>query len=423
MEAFFIQPARRLEGVIPVRGAKNSILKAMAASLLFRTPFLIDNVPHIVDYQQMENLLVSAGVLVERVGERQVRLTPPRHPESTLDPEVAQSFRSSVVLIGPLLARTGKAVFPYPGGCVIGKRPIDLFLEGLARMGALVREENGIFTLSAKRLIGADIFFRKVSVTATETLMMAAVLARGKTVLSNAAREPEIPALAEFLNLCGARISGAGTSTITIRGGAKLDGARRVFRIIPDRVEAGSFAILAALRGGRLRVANCVPEHLAGLLAALREAGVFIECGKDWVEITAPKQLFPVNVQTREYPGFVTDFQSPFMVLLTQAVGMSTVFETIYEGRLEYTRDLNRMGAEIILCDPHRAIVVGPTPLFGRVVESPDLRAGLAFILAALVAKGPSTVQHIYHIDRGYERIEERLCDVGADIKRVACAG
>lgn len=420
MESFFIKPARRLEGTIPVRGAKNSITKALAASLLFRTPFLIDNVPHIADYEQMESLLVSAGVAVERVGERRVRLTPPKNPASVLNPAVAQSFRSSIVLIGPLLARTGRVEFPYPGGCVIGKRPIDLFLDGFAKMGTLVREENGVFTLSAKKLIGADIFFRKVSVTATETLMMAAVLARGKTVLSNAAREPEIFALARFLNLCGARISGAGTSTITIMGGAKLDGARRVFWTVPDRVEAGSFAILAALRGKNMRITECVPEHLAGLLATLREAGVSVERRKSWIEITSPKRLSPVNIQTREYPGFATDFQSPFMVLLTQAFGISTVFETVYEERLEYTRDLNRMGANIMLCDPHRAIVIGPTPLYGRVVESPDLRAGLAFVLAALIAKGPSTIQHIYHIDRGYERIEERLCAIGADVARRA---
>ena len=420
MEHFIVHPARALEGEIPVRGAKNAVLKAMAASLLFDTPVELTNMPQITDVAYMQALLAGLGVLVEKTGKRSMRFFVPADIATTLDKDIAKSLRSSIVLAGPLLARAGAVTFPYPGGCVIGKRPIDLFLQGFQQLGARVHEAGGHFTLRAKHLKGADIFFRVVSVTATETLMMAAVRAEGTTVLRNAAREPEIPALAAFLNSCGARITGAGTDTVTIRGVKHLGARRRRFHIPPDRIEAGSFAILAALRGKRVRVTQCVPEHLRSLFAALAEAGVAVRLGPTWFEIKAPKRLRALNVQTREYPGFATDFQAPFMVLLTQAKGISLMLETIYEGRLEYVNDLNRMGADIMLCDPHRAIVHGPTPLSGRTVESPDLRAGLAFMIAALVAAGSSEIRAVHHIDRGYERVEERLRHIGADVHRAA---
>lgn len=418
MEQFRIRSSPLLEGELPVRGAKNAVLKALAAALLCRESVTIKNIPLINDYHSMCRLLRTLGVDIKRIGERTARFFPPAHPHTVINSEIAKQMRSSIVLSGPLLAREGEVSLPYPGGCVIGKRPIDVFIDGFRAMGAAVSERKNGFTLRAKRLRGADIFFRVASVTGTETIMMAATLASGKTILRNAAQEPEIAALADFLNACGARISGAGTTTIVINGVRRLRGG--TFYTPPDRIEAGSFAILAALLGKRVRVADCNPLHITSLLDALKHTGVAVVCGNTWLDIRAPKKLFAIDVQTREYPGFPTDLQAPFMILLTQAAGKSMVFETVFEGRLAHIHDLNRMGADIVLCDPHRAIVTGPTPLHARAMESPDLRSGLAFIVAALAARGTSTISQIHHIDRGYEQIEERLKVVGAHIERVS---
>jgi len=416
---FIIHGGKKLSGEIKVAGAKNSVLKAMAASLLFAKPINITNVPIIEDVLRMRELLEDLGATVE-AGDKMLQIDPTTVKENKLKKEIAERFRASVVLVGPLLARTGKATFPHPGGCVIGKRPIDVFLDGWKSMGAKIKENKYGFEISAKKLKGADFTFRVVSVTGTETLMMTAVMANGKTILRNSAMEPEIPALAKFLNDSGAKISGAGTPTIEIIGtGGRFLHAKRPFEVIPDRIEAGSFLILGAVLGKKIKIINCNPGHITALIAALKDAGVSLEIGENWISVSSPRKLKPTNIQTREYPGFPTDLQAPFTILMTQAEGESIIFETIFEGRFGYVEELRRMGAKIFLSDHHRILVRGPAHLRGREIESPDLRAGLAFVVAALLAKGESKISNIYQIDRGYERIDERLKKLGADIERV----
>lgn len=419
MFRYVIRGGKTLSGEIPVRGAKNHVLKLFPASILFAGPVTITNVPHIEDILRAGELLENLGFGVEKRGERAYKISPPRRiASSLLEKDIAERIRASILFVGPLLSRTGRAQFPFPGGCVIGRRPIDLFLHGWTAMGAKVAMRGAMFDIRAAELRGADITFRVASHTATESLMMTAVLARGRTVLRNAALEPEITALAEFLNACGARINGAGTPTIAIEGtnGKLLTGGTT--HVIPDRIETGSFAILGALRGKKLRVTDCNPEHVAVLLEHLRAAGASVEVGENWLEVSRPSRLKAVSMRTREYPGFATDHQAPFVVFLTQAHGYAMVFETVFEGRLSYLEDLNRMGANIIQCDLHRAIVSGHTTLHGRSMESPDLRAGMAFVIAALVARGLSRIGNVYQIDRGYENLDERLRAVGADITR-----
>lgn len=422
---FLIRGGKRLAGTIFVNGAKNSVLKAMAASPLFAEPITIKNVPLIEDVLRMRELLEDLGVKVEE-GDKMLVIDPREVGGGKLKKEIAERLRASIVLAGPLLARGGKAEFPYPGGCVIGKRPIDIFLAGWRAMGAKIVDGKDHFRVTARKLKGADFAFRVVSVTGTETLMMTAALAEGKIILRNAALEPEIAALAEFLNDSGAKISGAGTPTIEIKGtGGRLLRAKRPFAVMPDRIEAGSFLILGAAVGEKMKVAGCEPEHLTAITTALREAGAPLLIGEDFVLVSKPRRLQAVNIQTREYPGFPTDLQAPFAVLMTQAEGSrgevreSMIFETIWESRFGYVEYLKRMGANILHVDQHRILIRGPYHLRGREIESPDLRAGLAFIIAALLAKGESVIGNIYQIDRGYEKLDERLQALGADIERI----
>lgn len=334
--------------------------------------------------------------------------------------DIAERFRASVVLTGPSLARFGEVSFPYPGGCLLGERPIDLFLNSFRSMGALVEERDNQFKLSVKggKLKGAHIVFPFVSVTATETLMLAATLAEGETVLENAAMEPEIGHLAEFLNSCDAKIGGIGTPTLRVQGGGLLRAGGTIYKTPPDRIEAGSFVILASLLGKEIKITDCNPEHMGALLVLLRQAGVPIETTEDTITVRAPERIQSFSVRTHEYPGFPTDLQAPIAVLLTQAEGEATISETIFDGRFRYVDDLNLMGADITVMNPHRVLIRGPRKLTRKNLESPDLRAGLAYILAAAVAEGTSTVNNAYVIDRGYERIEERLSALGLDIKR-----
>ena len=417
---FIIRGGKKLSGTIPVMGAKNSVLKAMAAAFLFSGPVRITNIPLIEDVFRMSELIASLGATVKKSGRKAITIDAGKISGGTkFKKEIADKLRASIVLAGPLLARAGKVSFPYPGGCVIGRRPIDIFLDGWRAMGAKVEEKKNGFEISARGLRGADFAFRVVNVTGTETLMMSAVLAKGKTILRNAACEPEIPALADFLNASGAKIKGAGTSTIEITGtGGRLLKAKRAFQVIPDRIEAGSFLILGAALGKNVKVAGCEPEHLTAILTALKDAGAHLEIHEDWISVRRPKIIKAADIKTREYPGFPTDLQAPFVALMTQAAGESMIFETIFEGRLAYLDDLKRMGARVILCDPHRVLINGPAKLRGREIESPDLRAGLAFIIAALLAKGESVISNVYQIDRGYERIDERLRKLGAEVKR-----
>ncbi len=427
---FVIAGGRKLQGEIEVRGAKNSVIKAMAASLLFDGPITITNAPLIEDVFRMSELLENLGVKIENFppgedsllaeGIRKLKLDPTNANGTVLKKDIAERLRASIVIAGPLLARNKKVSFPHPGGCVIGKRPIDIFLSGWTAMGASVEESGDDFKIEARKLKWVDFTFRVVSVTGTETLMMTATLADGKTILRNAAMEPEIPALANFLNDSGADIKGAGTPIIEITGtGGRLLRAQKPFVVIPDRIEAGSFLILGAALGRNLKIKNCNPEHIASLITILISAGVPVGIGRDWVSVSRPEKIKPIDVKTKEYPGFPTDLQAPFTVLMTQAEGESNIFETIFENRFGYIEDLKRMGANIILRDPQKILVKGPAELHGQEIESPDLRAGLAFVIAALLAKGESVVSNVYQIDRGYEKIDERLRSLGAEIKRV----
>src|SRR3989344_1210215 len=399
---------RTLRGTIAVKGAKNAALKALAASVLFDDSIVLQNLPDIEDVKRMQELLAGGLPVLKK--------------------DIAERLRASIVLTGPVLARYGTVTFPFPGGCVLGERPIDLFLEGFKKLGAKVEEKDELFTitgpstpLGTSKLKGARIFFPSVSVTATETLMLAATLAEGETVLENAAMEPEIGTLARYLNACGAHIEGADTPTLKIRGtgGKLLHSAGLPYVTVPDRIETGSFVILAALLGEEVTITHCEPRHVDALLALLRRAGVSIETGKSHIYIRQNTSIYrSVSVRTHEYPGFPTDLQAPMAVFLTQCTGEATILETIFDGRFRYADDLIRMGADITVMNPHKILIKGPTPLSRKELESPDLRGGLAYIIAAAVAEGVSTIDNAYLIDRGYERIEERLQTLGLNIKR-----
>jgi len=410
--------AKTLEGSVAISGAKNAVLKAMAAALLFSDEVTIENVPAIEDVERMKELLSTLGASVGGVGTR-LTIAAPLHSDGALGP-AAKRMRASIVLSGPLLARYGRVAFPHPGGCVIGPRAIDQFLNAYKKMGASVREENNEYVIEAPKegLSGADIFLSIVSVTATETIMMTAVRVKGTTRIKNAAMEPEISELANFLNRCGANIRGAGTPFIDIEGVPELvaDGAR--YETIPDRIETGSFLILGALAAKELVITDCVPEHIGILIELLRTAGVPLEIEEHTITVRGGNSYKAVDIHTHEYPGFATDLQAPMTVFLTQAEGTSRVFETIFRERLAYTEDLNLMGANITLWNRHEAEIRGPKPLKGRDLAAPDLRAGLAFIIAALIAEGRSTINNAYYIDRGYEHIDSRLHALGASITR-----
>lgn len=417
MEKFIIEGRNPLKGEIAVAGAKNSALKLLAATILTREDCTLTNVPDIEDIHVMIDLLKDLGAKVEQKNTHQYIINTKNIKKTEINPVLAAKLRSSIMLVAPLLTRFGEVKFSFPGGCVIGKRPIDIFLDGFRAFGAEIKEEKNSFYIKAKKLKGTRFVFPWVTVTATESLIMAALLAEGDTVLENCAEEPEIPAMCDYFNSCGAKIQGAGTSTIKIQGVKEISGG--TFNTIPDRIETGTFAILGALAGQGIKITNCNPSHLSVFWEQLKKAGCNLDMGKDFVYIKKSSKFLPLEIRTNEYPGFATDLQAPFTVLLTQAKGLSLVHETIYEGRLFYTDVLNRMGANIIMCDPHRVVVLGPTPLYGTKMESPDLRAGMALLIAALIASGKSEIDHIYQIDRGYEDIEGRLKALGAKIERI----
>ena len=419
MPKLIIRGQNKLSGEIAVRGAKNAALKIIPAALLSSQKITVSNLPDIEDVGKSLALVKNLGARVNRSGDVcEIEIKEPRTAE--LGDDLAGKLRASIMFAGPLLARTGEAVFPAPGGCLLAsgaKRPIDLFLEGFAGMGAEIRLDNNRFRLKAARLKGCDYFFSTVSVTGTESMMLAAVLAEGTTPLKNCAMEPEIEALAGYLNSQGAKISGAGTPTMVIRG-VKSIGAGD-FRLIPDRIETGTFALLAAVTRSEIAITACDPAHIEIVLTILKKIGVRFKAGADWIKILPGGKIGPFNVKTHEYPGFPTDLQAPYTVLATQAGGSSLIHETIYDRRLMYVDMLMQMGADIIMCDPHRVVVNGPARLYGKKLTSPDLRAGIAMIIAGLVAEGETRIDNIYQIDRGYEDIEGRLRALGADIKRV----
>ncbi len=418
MPKFVITGGAKLSGTIAVKGAKNAGLKIIPAAILSQDKITIHNLPDIEDISRSFDILTDLGATVTKQGEAYVVDTSSiSHTE--LKHSLANKLRASIMFVGPLLARFGEVKFPHPGGCVIGagQRPIDLFLEGFAKMGAGISTVDNYYHLTADKLRGCEFFFTTVTVTGTESMMMTATLAEGKTILSNCAMEPEIVALADYLNSVGAKISGAGTPVITIEGVEKIGGGE--FTTIPDRIEAGTFAIMAAATNSELTISDCRPDHLESLLAMFTKIGVPYTSTATTLTILKHGVLKALDIKTHEYPGFPTDLQSPYTILMTQAEGMAIVHETIYDRRLLFTDMLTQMGANIIMCDPHRVVISGPTKLHGHKLTSPDLRAGIAMIIAGMIASGKTEIDNIYQIDRGYERIDERLRSLGAEIERI----
>jgi UDP-N-acetylglucosamine 1-carboxyvinyltransferase len=418
MDKFVIRGGNPLVGTIRVSGAKNSALPAMAAAILTEKPVILDNVPQVRDINTERRLLASMGAEIA-VDEKTGRTT--LCCASLSDPvaryEIVKTMRASSLVLGPLVARTGMARVAMPGGCAIGGRPIDLHIKGLEKMGATITQEHGYIEARTERLHGAHIVFDKITVTGTEDLLMAAVLAEGDTLMENCAREPEVSDLAALLKKMGAKIEGAGTSTIRVRGVAKLKGATHA--IIPDRIEAGTFLLAGAITHGDLIVSGCGPAHLGAVIAKLTEAGATIETlGPDSLRVRGAEKLHAVDISTEEYPGFPTDMQAQYMALATQAEGVSLIKENIFENRFMHVQELVRMGANIKV-DGRTATVRGKAPLSAAAVMCSDLRASASLVLAALVADGETIVDRVYHMDRGYEHFEEKLHGVGAQIQRM----
>jgi UDP-N-acetylglucosamine 1-carboxyvinyltransferase len=420
MDKFVIRGGNPLVGTIRVSGAKNSALPCMAAAILTEDEVTLENIPQVRDIETERRLLASMGAEVELgYGRAQHRTTISCRTLS--DPEakyeIVKTMRASSLVLGPLVARTGMARVAMPGGCAIGGRPIDLHIRGLEKMGAIIAQEHGYLEARAGKLKGAHLVFDRITVTGTEDLLMAAVLADGETLMENCAREPEVTDLAELLSAMGAKISGAGTSTIQVKGVEKLHGARH--RINPDRIEAGTFLIAGAITGGDLIVSNCNAAHLGAVIAKLKEAGVRVEVlGPDTVRVRADGPLHAADISTEEFPGFPTDMQAQYMALATQAVGVSAVTENIFENRFMHVQELNRMGANITV-QGRTATVRGPSKLESAAVMCSDLRASASLVLAALVADGETILDRVYHLDRGYEHFEEKLRNVGAQIRRM----
>lgn len=420
VDKFRIVGGRPLHGRVSISGAKNSALPCMAAALLTSETVTLHNIPYVRDIITQRRLLEDIGATVLTPELRTHKITASHIEVFEAPYELVKTMRASVLALGPLLARFGKAKVSLPGGCAIGTRPIDLHLSGFEKFGAQVKLEAGNVVARAPedgRLRAADVEFNKVTVTGTENLMMAATLARGTTTLRNAAREPEIVDLADLLNKMGARVNGAGTDTIQIEGVETLGGAEHT--IIPDRIETGTFIVAAAITCGELEIKDCRPDHLESVITKLREAGVSIqELNPTTLKVACPDGFAAGDVTTAPYPEFPTDMQAQYMVLMTQARGRSEIVETVFENRFMHASELQRMGAQIHI-DGRNAIVDGPTPLTGARVIASDLRASASLVLAGLVAGGETLIDRVYHIDRGYEKIEAKLSAVGAEIERI----
>jgi UDP-N-acetylglucosamine 1-carboxyvinyltransferase len=416
MDKFVIKGGVPLHGEIATSGSKNSALPALAAALLTEDPVTLDRIPRVRDLRTMQRLLVDIGAKAETRGET-IQLHTPSIVSPEAPYELVKTMRASSLVLGPLVARCGRARVSLPGGCAIGARPINLHLAGLEHLGARIHQSHGyVEAEAAQGLSGAEVHFDRISVTGTEDLMMAATLARGETVLHNAAREPEVVDLAELLVKMGARVEGAGTSTIRIQGVEKLHGASH--KIIADRIEAGTFLIAGAITGGDVTLTGCVPEHVSALVVKMRQAGAEVtQPDATTLRVRSTGKLHSVDITTEEYPGFATDLQAQYMALMTQAEGIAIIVETIFENRFMHAQELARMGANIRL-DGRQAIVAGPRELTGAGVIASDLRASASLVLAALVARGETVIDRVYHIDRGYEKIEAKLARVGAHIRR-----
>ncbi|MFZ0962812.1 MAG: UDP-N-acetylglucosamine 1-carboxyvinyltransferase [Terriglobia bacterium] len=427
MDKFRITGGRPLQGRVIISGAKNAALPALTAALLTDQRVVLHNVPRVRDISTLRSLLedlgVDSSVTHEAHGNR-VEIEARQLLNPVAPYELVKQMRASVLVLGPLVARFGQARVSLPGGCAIGVRPINLHLKGLEKLGASISFDHGYVNARAHGLRGTEFYFDTISVTGTENLMMAATLAEGVTVLENAAREPEVQDLADLLNQMGAGVQGAGTHRITIQGVSRLHGAEH--SIIPDRIEAGTFLTAAAITGGELAVERCNPEHLAAVLAKLDEVGVQVvgdakegANGGHTLTVKAGNKLCARDVTTQEYPGFPTDMQAQYMTLMTQAQGSCVITETIFENRFMHALELARMGADITV-NGRRAVVRGKTPLSGAKIQASDLRASASLVLAGLAAEGETLIDRVYHIDRGYERIEEKLLQVDAKIARIS---
>lgn len=415
MQQLKINGGRRLVGEIRASGAKNAALPILAASLLTAQDLVLHNVPDLADVRTMLKLLEGMGVRVMRNG-TDVTLNAGAVTSTKAPYELVKTMRASVLTLCPLVARFGHAQVSLPGGCAIGARPVDQHIKGLRQLGAAVEIDHGYVNAEAGRLQGTRIVTDMVTVTGTENLVMAAVLAEGVTIIENAAREPEVIDLCECLRAMGAKIAGEGTSVLRIEGVEKLHGAEHT--VIADRIEAGSFFIAAVVTQGDILVTHCEPHHMEAVLEKLREAGAVLDVGRDWVRVRMTGRPKPVSVRTVPHPGFPTDMQAQFMTMNCLAEGTAHVTETIFENRFMHVPELARLGAQISI-EGHTAIVQGVSTLTGATIMATDLRASASLVIAALAAKGSSTVDRIYHLDRGYERMEEKLRSLGADIVRV----
>jgi UDP-N-acetylglucosamine 1-carboxyvinyltransferase len=422
MDKFLITGGQALQGRVAISGAKNSALPAMAAGLLTAEPIALHNIPMVRDIITMGKLLAYMGATVatSEFPAANYTIASPVINEAVAPYELVRTMRASILTLGPALARTGVARVSLPGGCAIGARPVDLHLAALGKMGAEIHTTHGYIEARAPRggrLKAAQISFEKITVTGTENVLMAATLADGETVLENAAREPEVTDLVVLLQKMGACIEGAGTSTLRIRGVTSLRGAEH--SVIPDRIEAGTFLMAGAITNGDVTIAHCEPRHLGAIIAKLRDVGSSIqETGPGELRVLGIRRLTAASVTTEEYPGFATDMQAQYMALATQAEGASTITETIFENRFLHALEMKRMGANITV-EGHHAVVHGPAKLSGTTVQASDLRASAGLVLAALVASGKTLIERVYHIDRGYEHIVEKLSGLGAEISRI----
>ena len=417
MDSLVIGGGVPLRGTVRVGGAKNAALPCMAAALLADGPVALENVPRLADVRTIARLLQHLGVEVEGLQTDRLTLRAGRAGDLTAPYDLVRTMRASVLVLGPLVARYGRARVSLPGGCAIGPRPINLHLAGLEKLGAAITLSDGYVEAKASRLRGERIVFDMQTVTGTENLMMAAALAAGITVLENAACEPEVADLADLLNAMGARVRGAGTTTITVEGVAALRGAAH--RIIPDRIETGTLLVAGAITGGDVTVTNAVPRHLGALLAKLEEAGAVLDVGDDRIRCRGPERPRPTDVITSPFPGFPTDMQAQLMTLLGLAEGLSRITETIFENRFMHAAELNRMGARIEI-DGATALIQGVPHYQGAPVMATDLRASASLVLAGLAARGRTEVSRVYHLDRGYERLEAKLQALGGRVRRLA---
>jgi UDP-N-acetylglucosamine 1-carboxyvinyltransferase len=415
MDKIAIRGGKRLSGKVKIGGAKNAVLPVMAACLLTRGVSVIRNVPNLKDVATMASVLEQLGVKTEREGDV-IKIDSSRVDSYEAPYDLVRTMRASIYVLGPLLASLGKARVSLPGGCAWGPRPVDLHIRAMRELGATVAIDHGYISSETRRLKGSNVTFSAPSVGATANTMMAASRARGQTVITNAAKEPEITALADFINLMGGRVSGAGSDVISVEGVDELSPAE--FRIVPDRIETGTYMIAGAITAGRIEVVDCVPEHVESITVKLAQSGVGVETSRSRIRIKGKKMLTSVDAVTAPYPGFPTDMQAQYMALMTIARGTSIISETIFRDRFTHVPELRRLGADIKL-DGSTAQVGYVKSLSGAPVMATDLRASAALVLAALVAEGETHVSRVYHIDRGYEAIEEKLRGLGADIQRM----